>query len=83
MPNAPMGMFWFFFFHVVCFFVVVVVVVFPETGSLCVALAVPELTMKTRLALNSEIRLPLPLSSGLKSVDQCTGPSQFRMAGAS
>jgi hypothetical protein len=31
-----------------------------EAGFLCVALAVLELTLKTRLALNSEIRLPLP-----------------------
>jgi hypothetical protein len=32
----------------------------PETGFLCIALAVLELTLYTRLALNSEIRLPLP-----------------------
>jgi hypothetical protein len=31
-----------------------------ETGFLCVALAVLELTMWTRLASNSEIHLPLP-----------------------
>jgi hypothetical protein len=31
-----------------------------ETGFLCVALAVLELTLQTRLALNSEIHLPLP-----------------------
>ena len=31
-----------------------------ETGFLCIALAVLELTLQTRLALNSEIRLPLP-----------------------
>jgi len=37
---------------------------FFETGSLCVALAVLELTMETRLALNSETLLPLP--PGLK-----------------
>jgi hypothetical protein len=30
-----------------------------ETGFLCVALAVLELTLLTRLASNSEIRLPL------------------------
>ena len=33
---------------------------FFETGFLCVALAVLELTLKPRLASNSEIRLPLP-----------------------
>jgi hypothetical protein len=33
---------------------------FYETGFLCVALAVLELTLLTRLASNSEIRLPLP-----------------------
>jgi hypothetical protein len=33
---------------------------FFETGFLCIALAVLELTLKTRLASNSEIRLPLP-----------------------
>jgi hypothetical protein len=33
---------------------------FSETGFLCVALAVLELTLQTRLASNSEIRLPLP-----------------------
>jgi hypothetical protein len=32
---------------------------FFETGFLCVALAVLELTLWTRLASNSEIRLPL------------------------
>jgi hypothetical protein len=32
----------------------------PETGFLCVALAVLELTLWTRLASNSEICLPLP-----------------------
>ena len=31
-----------------------------ETGFLCVALAVLELTLQTRLASNSEIHLPLP-----------------------
>jgi hypothetical protein len=34
--------------------------VFFETGFLCVALAVLELTLWTRLALNSEIWPPLP-----------------------
>jgi hypothetical protein len=33
---------------------------FFETGFLCVALAVLELTLWTRLASNSEICLPLP-----------------------
>jgi hypothetical protein len=33
---------------------------FFETGFLCVALAVLELTLLTRLASNSEICLPLP-----------------------
>jgi hypothetical protein len=33
---------------------------FFETGFLCVVLAVLELTLETRLASNSEIRLPLP-----------------------
>jgi hypothetical protein len=33
---------------------------FSETGFLCVALAVLELPLSTRLALNSEIGLPLP-----------------------
>lgn len=31
---------------------------FLETGFLCVVLAVPELTLKTRMVLNSEIHLP-------------------------
>jgi hypothetical protein len=31
-----------------------------ETGFLCIALAVLELALQTRLALNSEICLPLP-----------------------
>jgi hypothetical protein len=34
-------------------------VLFFETGFLCVALAVLELTLETRLASNSETRLPL------------------------
>jgi hypothetical protein len=38
------------------------------TGFLCVALAVLELTLLTRLASNSEIHLPLPLSAGIKGV---------------
>ena len=36
-----------------------------ETGFLCVALAILELTLKTRLASNSEIHLP---SAGIKGV---------------
>ena len=32
----------------------------PQTGFLCVALAILELTLYTRVASNSEIRLPLP-----------------------
>ena len=35
-------------------------VLFFETGILCIALAVLELTLQTRLASNSEICLPLP-----------------------
>jgi hypothetical protein len=33
---------------------------FFETGFLCIALVVLELTLKTKLASNSEIHLPLP-----------------------
>jgi len=51
--HAPVCLFGFLFF---------------ETGFLCVALAVLELTLKTRLALYSEICLPLPLSAGIKGV---------------
>ena len=40
-------------FRFVCLFV-------SETGFLCVALAVLELTLWTRLAWNLEIHLPLP-----------------------
>ena len=32
---------------------------FSYTGFLCVALAILELTLETRLASNSEVRLPL------------------------
>ena len=46
-------LFFVFFFFVFVFF-------FFETGFLCIALAVLELTLLTRLASNSEIRLPLP-----------------------
>jgi hypothetical protein len=42
-------LFWFF-----CF------VLFFETGFLCGALAVLELTLQTRLSSNSEIYMPLP-----------------------
>jgi hypothetical protein len=41
---------------------------FFETGFLCVALAVLALTLYTRLTSNSEIRLPLPPSAGIKGV---------------
>ena len=37
-----------------------------ETGFLCVALTVLELTLETRLATISEIHLPLPLESRIK-----------------
>ena len=43
--------FWVFCCCCCCFF---------ETGFLCVALAVMELTLETRLASTSEICLPLP-----------------------
>ena len=46
-----------------------------KTGFLCVALAVLELTLKTRLALNSEIRQLLPPSAGIKGVRHHTWPS--------
>jgi hypothetical protein len=39
------------------------VCLFFETGFLCIALAVLELTLWTRLASNSEIRLSLPPNS--------------------
>ena len=39
-----------------------------ETGILCIALAILELTLKTRLASNSEIHLPLTPSSGIQGV---------------
>jgi hypothetical protein len=41
-------------------FVCLFICLFFETGFLCVALAVLELTLYTKLALNSEIYLPLP-----------------------
>jgi hypothetical protein len=41
---------------------------FFETGFLCIILAVLELTLQTRLALDSEIHLPLPLPAGIKGV---------------
>jgi hypothetical protein len=40
-----------------------------ETRFLCVALAVLELIMETRLAFNSKIHLPLPLEYGNKGVN--------------
>jgi hypothetical protein len=39
-----------------------------ETGFLCVALAVLELALWNRLALNSELLLPQPLSAGIKGM---------------
>ena len=39
---------------------------FSETGFLCVVLAVLELALQTRLALISDIHLPLPLKGGIK-----------------
>jgi hypothetical protein len=52
------------FFVVVVVFLVLVLVFWGcggfETGFLCVALAVLELTLQTRLASDSEIRLPPP-----------------------
>jgi hypothetical protein len=41
-------------------FVCLFVCLFFEAGILCVSLAVLEITLQTRLALNSEIHLPLP-----------------------
>jgi hypothetical protein len=48
------GKFYLLFFWFFCFFW------FFETGFLCIALAVLELTLYTRQASNSEICLPLP-----------------------
>ena len=62
------------------FFVVVVVFVlcFFETGFLCVALAVLELTLQTRLALNSEICLPLiNLSFGHSTIQSIKAGSLY------
>jgi hypothetical protein len=47
-----------FIFYFCCF----------ETGFLCVALSVLELTLYNRLASNSEICLPLPPKAGIKGV---------------
>jgi hypothetical protein len=44
-------------------FVCLFLCLFFETGFLCVALAVLELTLQTKLALNSEICLSLPPKS--------------------
>ena len=44
----------FLFLFLFCF------ALFFETGFLCIALIVLELTLQTRLALNSELHLPLP-----------------------
>jgi hypothetical protein len=41
---------------------------YSETGFLCVALAVPELTVQTRLALSSVIERLCLLSAGTNSV---------------
>jgi hypothetical protein len=43
-----------------CLFVWFFGFLFFETGFLCIALAILELTLETRLVSNSEIRLPLP-----------------------
>lgn len=40
-----------------------IIILFFETESLCVALAVLELALQTKLALNSEPHLPLPSKS--------------------
>ena len=56
---------WVFFCFVFLFFCC-----FFETGFLYIALAVLELTLRTRLALNSEICLP---SAGIKGVRHHTG----------
>jgi hypothetical protein len=45
--------------------------------GLFVALAVLEPTLQTRLALNSEICLPLPPSAGIKGVRHHTTPGLF------
>jgi hypothetical protein len=45
-----------------------------ETGFLCVALAVLELTLLARLALNSEIRLPFCLPSA--AIKRCAAQQQ-------
>jgi hypothetical protein len=52
------------------FIFVVVLFCFLETGFFCIALAVLELTLYSRVALNSEIHLPLPClpSAGIKGV---------------
>ncbi len=48
---------------------------FFKTGFLCVALTVLELTLQTRLALNSEIRLPLPPVGKTVSYTHLTRPT--------
>jgi hypothetical protein len=50
----------FFLFFCFCFLFLFLFLFFFETGFLCIALAVLDLTLQTRLALNSEIHLPLP-----------------------
>jgi hypothetical protein len=51
--------------HATCVCVCVCVVLF-ETGFLCVALAVLELTLEIRLASNAKILLPFPPGGGKK-----------------
>ena len=41
---------------------------FPDTGFLCVAIAILELTPEMELAFLKEIHLPLPLHTGLEDV---------------
>jgi hypothetical protein len=56
-PQIPRFLFFVFLFA--CLFFLFLFLFF-ETGFLCIALAELELTLQTRLASNSEIRLPLP-----------------------
>ena len=58
------GFLFFWSFVLFCF----VFVLFFESGFLCVALAVLELTLKTRLASNSDIHLLCLPSAGIKGV---------------
>lgn len=45
----------------------------PQTGFLCVALVVLELTLYAKLSSNSEICLPLPPSAGIKGSSPLLG----------